>query len=74
MRYRVKQMSENCFLAQCKTSFLFRWENIDRTDNFTWIYDVSNAIHPSLETAKQSIKRYRLYYENKKQYPKYYKA
>jgi hypothetical protein len=73
MQYRVKQIDENCFLAQCRTCFLIKWENIDRVDNYTWCYDVSNAIHPSLQDAMNTINRYRVYIKNKTQYPKYYK-
>lgn len=74
MQYRVKQIAENCFLAQCSPCFLFSWDNIDRTGNYTWAIDVSNAIHPSLKTAMSSINRYRDHLKNKKQYPKYYKV
>lgn len=72
MKYRVKQINENCFLAQCRTCFIFTWNNIDRINNYTWKYDVSNAIHKSLDDAMITINRYRIYIKNKKQYPKYY--
>lgn len=74
MMYRVKQISEKRFIAQCKRYWIYRWESIDSESNYTWIINTHQVQHHSLEQAKKTIDRYKEFLDKAKQYPKYFKV
>lgn len=74
MKYRVKQIAENIFIAQCKQGFFDYWKSIDNIDNFVWCQVEKYSNNDTLEQALSVIVRYKKYLESKNKYPKYYKA
>lgn len=73
MRYRVKQISSDVFIPQCKSWYDFEWGNIDRVDNFVRYTTSSYSRCSSLESAKEVITRSKDFKLKQKKYPKYFK-
>jgi hypothetical protein len=67
IQYRVKQISENRFIPQVKTSFFSNWKSISRYNPKTTVLIFESILCwcDTLEQAKEVIKK-------NKEYPKYY--
>ena len=74
MKYRIKQIDKNIFIAQCKEYFLFKWESIDNIINLSWTTTKKYHHNETLEDALKVIENHKKYLKTKNQYPKYHKV
>ena len=65
--YRIKQISENIFIAQYKKWYWNDWKSIDKFDDYLWSIDAKDTFFTNIDSAKEAIKNY-------KKYPKYFKV
>lgn len=73
MKYRIKQIANDIFIAQCKKWYDYQWESIDNINNFVWYTTESYSNNKTYEEALCVIERYKKYLKEKNKYPKYYK-
>lgn len=73
MRYRIKQISDDVFIAQVKETWYYKWESIDNVINLSWSTNTKYHYNDTYEKAIDVIERHKKYIAKKKEYPKYYK-
>ena len=75
MRFRIKQIDKNIFIAQCKEWYEFSWDSIDKINNYLWLTTPKSHCHnKTYEEALQVIERHKKYLKEKNKYPKYFKV
>lgn len=75
MKFRIKQIADNIFIAQVKETWYYKWESIDNIINLSWS-SKTNKYHynETYEEALIVIERHKKYLKEKSKYPKYYKV
>lgn len=75
MKFRIKQIADNIFIAQVKEAWYYKWESIDNILNLSWT-SRANKYHynETYEEALKVIKDHKKHLETKNKYPKYYKV
>jgi len=75
--YRIKQIAEDCYIPQVKKGLLGSWDGIDGELFEAW-YSIEFQIRwcsvKTLDAARHRINDYKIKTNNKRKYPKYYKA
>lgn len=75
MKYRIKQIADDIFIAQVKEAWYLKWESIDNIINFNWSTSVKKFhYNETFEAALAVIEIHKKNLETKKQYPKYHKV
>lgn len=74
MKYRIKQIADDIFIAQYKECFLFKWESIDNIINLTWTTSMKYHYNETYEAALKVIENHKKHLETKNKYPKYHKV
>jgi hypothetical protein len=69
MKYRIKQYSENEFLAEIKKDWFSPWEALDTQITSLSYYHIKPIVK-TFEEAKMIIERRKEWFELNKQYPK----
>lgn len=74
MKYRIKQIADDIFIAQCKEWWFDTWESIDNILNLSWATYRKYHYNETFEAALQVIEKHKKHLETTKQYPKYHKV
>lgn len=75
--YRIKQVEENWYIPQVKSGLLGTWDGIDGLLFESWYSDEYQIRHCSVKTldeARKRIAEHKDKINNKKKFPKYFKA
>jgi hypothetical protein len=74
MRYRIKQVSSDIFIPQCREYFFLQWGSIDNINNYAWNTTEKYSHNKTYDEAFKVIENYKKYLRTKNKYPKYYKV